>query len=125
HPIANTNNSYQFPLGDRTGLTKTAVHLCRVPAGATSTTLHWHTHEDEWCYVLEADPDAVLLIWEGPMDVQDQDIEKVVPREESVKPGDFLGFKAGIPRAHTFRAGKKDLVYLVGGSREELDVCHY
>ncbi len=123
NPVANTNHTYQFPLGDSTGLTKTAVHLCRLPAGQTATTLHWHTHEDEWFYVLEASPDAVILIWDGKEG--ETDPKTVVPREESVKPGDFLGFKAGTPRAHTFRAGEKDMLYLIGGSREELDVCHY
>ncbi|KAI0699050.1 hypothetical protein C8T65DRAFT_660212 [Cerioporus squamosus] len=126
HPVVNTNHRYQLSLGDKTGLSKTAVHLSRLPAGATSTTLHWHTHEDEWFYVLEASSDAVLLIWEGEGEgAVSKEGEAVVPREEDVKPGDFLGFKAGVPRAHAFRAGTKDMVYLIGGSREDLDISHY
>ena len=128
HPIVHTNHRYQLSLGDSTGLTKTAVHLGRLPAGATSTTLHWHTYEDEWFYVLEAGPDAVLLIWEGAgeggMEEGSEGVD-VVPGEESVKKGDFLGFRAGVPRAHAFRAGAEEMVYLIGGSREPLDISHY
>lgn len=124
HPVVSTNHRYQLSLGDKTGLTKTAVHLCRLPAGATSTTLHWHMHDDEWFYILEAGSDAVLLVWEGD-NTSLKAGEAVVPREEGVKPGDFLGFKAGIPRAHAFRAGAKEMVYLIGGSREELDISRY
>ncbi|KAI0747236.1 hypothetical protein C8Q80DRAFT_1080656, partial [Daedaleopsis nitida] len=121
---------YQISLGDSTGLTKTGVHLCRLPAGATSTTMHWHSHDDEWMYVLEADAGATLLVWEpsgsgagsGSGGAQK---EEVVPREEPVKAGDFLGFKAGVVRAHALRAGTSEMVYLVGGSRVPLEVSHY
>ncbi|RPD53467.1 hypothetical protein L226DRAFT_554071 [Lentinus tigrinus ALCF2SS1-7] len=123
HPIVHTNHRYQLSLGDITGLTKTAVHLGRLPPGATSTTLHWHTHEDEWFYVLEAGPDAVLLVWEGDSEVKDREV--VVPREERVQKGDFFGFKAGVPCAHAFRAGATEMVYLIGGSREPLDISRY
>nr|VWO97397.1 Mannitol dehydrogenase [Ganoderma boninense] len=54
HPIDAANIRHQVSLGDNTGLTRLGVHYCRLAAGATSTTLHWHSHEDEWFYVLQA-----------------------------------------------------------------------
>ncbi|KAH9930431.1 uncharacterized protein BXZ73DRAFT_101806 [Epithele typhae] len=74
--------SKPLSLGDTVGLTRTGVHLCRLPAGATSTTLHWHTHDDEW-------PDG----WEDK-GKRERAQEGVVPREEPVRTGDFVGFKA-------------------------------
>ena len=131
HPIDSSNHRYQVSLGDSTGLTKVGVHFCRLPAGATSTTLHWHSHEDEWFYILEAGEDARLLVWEpGERERTDGKVvmeegEEIIPREEAVQAGDFIGFKAGIQRAHALRAGEREMTYLVGGSREELDVSHY
>ncbi len=129
HPIDGANYRYQVSLGDSTGLTKLGVHFCRLPAGATSTTLHWHSHEDEWFYVVQAGEDARLLVWE-PSDGEqglggEAGVEEVVPREERVRVGDFVGFKAGVRRAHAFKAGGEEMVYLVGGSREALDVSYY
>ncbi|KAI0703313.1 hypothetical protein C8Q76DRAFT_586464, partial [Earliella scabrosa] len=118
HPVVSANHRYQVSLGDSTGLSKTAVHYCRLPAGATSTTLHWHSHDDEWMYILDAGEGAVMLIWEGGEG-------EIVPREEAIKTGDFFGFKAGVERAHAFRAGTTEMVYILGGSREPLDVTHY
>ncbi|KAI1784653.1 hypothetical protein LXA43DRAFT_1077303 [Ganoderma leucocontextum] len=134
HPIDDANYRYQVSLGDSTGLTRLGVHYCRLPAGATSTTLHWHSHEDEWFYVLQAGEDARLLVWEPnePGEAEKGEggethgrAQEVVPREERVRVGDFVGFKAGVRRAHGFKAGGEEMVYLVGGSREPLDVSYY
>ena len=130
HHIVAANQRYQLSLGDSTGLTSTGVHLCRLAAGATSTTLHYHAHDDEWVYVLDAGGDgAVLLVWEGDPSVgggSGGEEGAIVPREEALRTGDFLGFKAGVPRAHALRAGPAgDVVYLLGGSRLPVDVCYY
>ncbi|PIL26861.1 hypothetical protein GSI_11041 [Ganoderma sinense ZZ0214-1] len=129
HPIDGANFRYQVSLGDSTGLTRLGVHYCRLPAGATSTTLHWHSHEDEWFYVLQAGDGARLLVWEPDEHSSSGGRgggEEITPREERVQAGDFVGFKAGVRRAHAFRAGEEEeMVYLVGGSREPLDVSHY
>ena len=42
-------------LGDAAGLTQFGVNLCRLPPGAWSSQRHWHTHEDEFVYVLEGE----------------------------------------------------------------------
>ena len=80
---------------------------------------------------MEAGEDARLLVWEpGERERTDGKVvmeegEEIIPREEAVKAGDFIGFKAGVQRAHALRAGEREMTYLVGGSREELDVSHY
>ncbi|CDO72831.1 hypothetical protein BN946_scf185002.g16 [Trametes cinnabarina] len=132
HTIDSTNYRYSLSLGDSTGLTKTGVHLCRLPPGATSTTLHYHTHDDEWYYILDARDGAVLLLYEPLMDSagtgeKEAPALKGTPREEEIKAGDFIGFKAGVKnaRAHALRAGSTEVVYLVGGSRESMDSSVY
>ena len=39
-------------LGDPVGLTQFGVNLCRLPPGAWSSQRHWHSHEDDFVYVL-------------------------------------------------------------------------
>ncbi|KAI9061567.1 hypothetical protein FKP32DRAFT_1594366 [Trametes sanguinea] len=128
HPIDSANHRYALSLGDTTGLTKTGVHFCRLPPGATSTTLHHHTHDDEWYYILHAGEGAVLVLYEPPAEsAAGAGTAREAPREEEIKSGDFIGFKAGAgyARAHALRAGSKEVVYLVGGSREPMDMSVY
>lgn len=47
------------------------------------------------------------------------------PREEEVKTGDFFGFPAGTKTGHAFKTGAEEMMYLVGGSRKEVEVAHY
>ncbi|KAI0824934.1 hypothetical protein BC628DRAFT_1537812 [Trametes gibbosa] len=131
HPADNANHRYTVSLGDSTGLTKLGVHFCRLPPGATSSTLHYHTVDDEWYYIIDAggdDSGAVILLWE-PSSGGDKDVEGEprVPREEKIKAGDFYGFKGGAQgaHAHALRAGKKEVVYLVGGTRVPMDHSVY
>lgn len=123
HPIVDAHYRYQVKLGDELGFTKTGVHLFRLPPGVTTTPVHWHSNEDEWMYILDGGEGGSILIWE-PTQPQDQG-EGGGLREEAVKNGDFFGFKAGVERAHSLKAGTKEMVYLVGGSRSTHDVCHY
>ena len=121
HPFAPTSQWYRSKLGDGTGFTKTGVHLYRLPAGTQCSPLHWHENEDEWMYILDAGEGAAVLVWEPSPDKGKEGIL----REVGVKNGDFLGFRKGVERAHTLKAGTTEMKYLVGGSRSEHDVCHY
>lgn len=118
HPLDASAWRHQIPLGDVTGMTQLGVHLCRVAAGQTSTVVHWHSADDEWYYILEAAPGALLLIHDAADPV-------AVTREEPLVKGDFLGFPKGVKNAHALRAGEGELVYLIGGTRKELDLCMY
>ena len=59
------------------------VNPCRLPPGAWSSQRHWHTHEDEFVYVLEG---GVVLVTDGG--------------EMFLHPGDCAGFKAGDGDGH-------------------------
>lgn len=99
------------------GLTQLGVYLCRVAPHTQSTVLHWHNSEDEWVYVLDAGAGgATLLILFPGADA---------PVEEPLKAGDFLDFAAGRRDAHACRAGETELVYLCGGTRNQVDVWMY
>ncbi|KAH9848990.1 hypothetical protein C2E23DRAFT_870888 [Lenzites betulinus] len=130
HPANNSNHRYTASLGDSTGLTKLGVHFCRLPPAATSSTLHYHTVDDEWYYIIDAggdDSDAVILLWEPSGGDKDVEAAARVPREEKIKAGDFYGFKGGAQgaHAHALRAGTKEVVYLVGGTRVPMDHSVY
>lgn len=42
-------------LGDAGGLADFGVNLMRLPPGGWSSQRHWHSHEDEFLYVLEGE----------------------------------------------------------------------
>ena len=44
-------------LGDAGGLEDFGVNLMRLPPGNWSSQRHWHSHEDEFVYVLEGEGD--------------------------------------------------------------------
>lgn len=116
HPLDSNVFKYKLNLGDKCGLTQGGVHLNTVPPNNISTVPHWHSNEDEWFYVIKAGEGARILLYEGG---------KTEPREEDVKTGDFFGFPAATETGHAFKTGADELVYLVGGSRKEVDVVHY
>ncbi|KZT18947.1 hypothetical protein NEOLEDRAFT_1048986, partial [Neolentinus lepideus HHB14362 ss-1] len=115
HPLSPKVHREQVRLGDLTGLTKTGVHIVRLPPHNESSVLHWHNNDDEWIYILSAGEGAVMRIKEGDKD----------GKEEPLKDGDFFGFPAGTKNAHLMKSNDEEVVYLVGGSREKLDVCYY
>src|SRR6059058_661066 len=45
----------KWRLGDAAGLTGFGVNLFRLAPGAWSSQRHWHSHEDEFVYVLEGE----------------------------------------------------------------------
>lgn len=96
-------------LGDATGMKAFGVTMTRLPPGAWSSQRHWHSHEDEFVYMLEGT--ATLVTDAG---------------EETVIPGDCVGFKAGERNGHCFRNnGTVDVVFLVVGSRSDEDHGEY
>ena len=96
-------------LGDEAGLTQFGVNLLRLPAGAWSSQRHWHTHEDEFVYVLSGE--VTLVTDDG---------------EEVLKAGEAAGFKAGDSNGHCLqnRSGL-DVLVLEVGSRMTGDGAFY
>ena len=95
-------------LGDLTGLTAIGFHIIEVEPGCDSTELHVHYFEEECVYVLAGQAEATI------------GAEKHV-----VKPGDFIGYRAGgLPHKLT-NVGAETLRCIVVGQRLDHDVCDY
>jgi uncharacterized cupin superfamily protein len=97
-------------LGDAAGLTQFGVNLLRLPPGAWSSQRHWHSHEDEFVWVV--DGEVVLIADEG---------------EQVLQPGDCAGFPAGAPNGHHLvnRSGRDAVVLEVGTRSGDAGVCDY
>jgi uncharacterized cupin superfamily protein len=92
-------------LGDAAGLTDFGVNLLRLPPGTWSSQRHWHSHEDEFVYVLEGE---VVLVSDSGTEV--------------LRAGDCAGFKAGTRDAHHLQnRSAVDAVVLEVGSRKPAD----
>ena len=96
-------------LGDAAGLTQFGVNLVTLAPGTWSSQRHWHSHEDEFVYVL--DGEVVLVTDAG---------------EVGLAAGDCAGFRAGERDGHCLqnRSGK-DATLLVVGSRDDEDHGEY
>jgi uncharacterized cupin superfamily protein len=96
-------------LGDELGLTQFGVNLVTLGAGSQSALRHWHTHEDEFVYIVSGE--VVLVTDSG---------------EQTLKAGDCAGYPAGSQDAHHFinRSGAP-AVYLEVGTRSEQDLAIY
>ena len=96
-------------LGDAFGLTRFGVNLVTLGPGGQSALRHWHTHEDEFVYVL--DGEVVLVTDAG---------------EQVLRAGDCAGYPAGNADAHHFinRSGAPAR-YLEVGNREPADTALY
>ena len=93
-------------LGAAGGLADFGVNLMRLPAGGWSSQRHWHSHEDEFIYVLEGQ--LVLIEDEG---------------ETVLNAGDCAAFPKGSGNGHHLvnRSSTK-AVYLEVGSRQPQDL---
>ncbi len=88
-------------LGDAAGLTQFGVNLLRLAPGSWSSQRHWHSHEDEFVYVLAG---IVTL-------VSDDGVEEL-------RAGDAAGFKAGDANGHSLQnRSVEDAVMLEIGAR--------
>lgn len=96
-------------LGDAAGLTQFGANLVTLPPGAWSSQRHWHTHEDEFIYVVEGE---VVLVTDGG--------------EEIMRAGDSAGFRAGVADGHHLQ-NRSDAParFLVVGSRHDADGAEY
>jgi len=95
-------------LGDELGLTTLGFHLVRLQTGDESTEFHLHHMDEEFIYILSGS---------GVAEIGDDCCD--------VGAGDFLGFKQGSLPHSMKNPNKEDLVYLMGGTRSEFDICDY
>ncbi len=97
-------------LGDAAGLQQFGVNLLRLPPGSWSSQRHWHSHEDEFVYVLSGE---VTLHTDAGT--------------ELLHAGDAAGFRAGDRDGHTLqnRSAGEALVLEVGSRLPAQDVTTY
>ena len=93
-------------LGNAGGLTDFGVNLMRLPPGGWSSQRHWHSHEDEFVYVLEGE--LVLIEDDG---------------ETVLHAGDCAAFAKGSGNGHHMvNRSATTAVYLEVGSRVAANV---
>jgi len=93
-------------LGDAGGLGDFGVNLMRLPPGGWSSQRHWHSHEDEFVYVLEGE---VTLIEDNG--------------ETPLRAGDCAAFPKGTGNGHHLvNRSAAMAVYLEIGSRVPADL---
>jgi uncharacterized cupin superfamily protein len=96
-------------LGDACGLTQFGVNLVTLGPGAQSALRHWHTHEDEFVYIVEGE---VVLITDGG--------------EQRLAAGMCAGYAAGSADAHHLvNRSAAAARYLEIGSRRAQDTATY
>jgi uncharacterized cupin superfamily protein len=96
-------------LGDALGLSRIGVNLVNIAPGKESSMRHWHTHEDEFVYVLEGE--LVLRTDAG---------------EQLLVAGCCAGFPAGSSDGHQLvNRGTQPASYLVVSNRDPQDSAHY
>ena len=96
-------------LGDALGLSKIGINHTTLPPGKESSMRHWHTHEDEFVYVLQGE---LLLRTNGG--------------EQLLSAGMCAGFVAGTEDGHQFvNRSDRPASYLVISNRDPQDTAYY
>ena len=100
-------NRIRQRLGDAGGLQDFGINLMHLPPGNWSSQRHWHSHEDEFVYVLE-----------GELTLVEDDGETLL------RAGDCAAFPKGTGNGHHVinKSGAR-AVYLEIGSRVPADVA--
>ena len=96
-------------LGDAGGLSDFGINLMRLPPGSWSSQRHWHSHEDEFVYVLDGE---LTLIEDGG--------------ETVLRAGDCAAFAKNSGNGHHLvNRSSVVAVYLEVGTRSPDDVTTY
>ncbi|MGF1524154.1 MAG: cupin domain-containing protein [Leptolyngbyaceae cyanobacterium] len=108
HPLNTNAVRHTKSLAAATGCLHLGVHQVRITCGHDSTEYHCHHGEEEFIYILAG---------RGIAAIGDETFE--------VKPGDFMGFAPNSLAHSLHNPFEEDLVYLVGGTNLDYDVCDY
>lgn len=96
-------------LGNALGLTKIGINQTILPPGKESSMRHWHTHEEEFIYVLSGE---VVLVTDAG--------------EQTLTPGTCAGFPLGSSDGHQLvNRGTVPAVYLEVSNRDPEDKAYY
>lgn len=93
-------------LGDAGGLTDFGINIMRLPPGNWSSQRHWHSHEDEFVFILQGE--VVLIENDG---------------ETILRAGECAAFPKNTGNGHhMINRSNADAVYLEVGSRHPDDM---
>ena len=115
--LVETTNIHQFnpnavrhtrSLSDILGLSQIGIHLVRVEGGFESTQFHFHHNDEEFIYILSG-----------------RGIARIGEAEHKISQGDFMAFAVKSLPHSLYNPYQEDLVYLMGGSRNDIDICDY
>jgi uncharacterized cupin superfamily protein len=96
-------------LGNELGLSKIGINHTTLPPGKESSMRHWHTHEEEFIFVLSGE--VVLRTDAG---------------EQVLKAGMCAGFPVGTTDGHQLvNRGTEPAIYLEVSNRDPADEAHY
>ncbi|WVQ65458.1 uncharacterized protein L199_003634 [Kwoniella botswanensis] len=143
HRLNNDAERIGVCMSDMAGMKGLGVHKVRIPPNGESTEIHYHLQDSEWLYVLSGT--GILLLQDasesfdtsddsknnrliGRVTAKSSESSQSRVKEHQIASGDFMGFQGGILAskfAHSLRAGPEGLEYLMGGTRERVDVCCY
>jgi uncharacterized cupin superfamily protein len=100
----------RWKLGDVAGLDQFGVNMMRLAPGVWTSQRHWHTHEDEFVFVVSGE--VVLVEDEG---------------ETVLRAGDCAGFKAGVANGHHIqnRSNAEAVLLEIGSRRPGVDGAEY
>ena len=90
------------------GMSRAHVTLARLPAGKDSFAYHAHMMEEEWIYILSG-----------------RGVAEIDGESHEVGPGDFMGFPTPSVPHLLKNPFEEELVYLMGGEDQPLDVLDY
>ncbi|HTW34021.1 MAG TPA: cupin domain-containing protein [Rhizomicrobium sp.] len=103
------SNRVRQRLGDAGGLSDFGVNLLRLKPGIWSSQRHWHSHEDEFVFIVSGE--VVLVTDKG---------------EEVLRAGDCAAFpKNASDGHHLINRSDRDALVLEVGSNSNDDVCTY
>jgi uncharacterized cupin superfamily protein len=109
YPVPFAAGRVRRRLGDAGGLRDFGVNLMTLPPGGWSSQRHWHSHEDEFVYVLEGE---LTLIEDGG--------------ETVLRAGDCAAFPKGTGNGHHLSNRSPAIaVFLDVGSRDPRDFATY
>lgn len=108
HPLNSKAVRHTKSISDALGLSHIGVHLVRVAPGDETTEFHLHQVEEEFIYILSG-----------------RGIAEIGEHQVEVSAGDFMAFTApSLPHAMR-NPFDEDLVYLMGGDRQPIEICDY
>lgn len=99
---------YAIDLGHASGLTTLGVRLVTIRKGHESTEFHRHLNDEEFVYILSG-----------------RGIARVGERSIEVQAGDYLGYRKNGPAHSLSNPHDDDLIYLMAGTRSDVDICEY